>query len=125
MPTTTSVQIRFGDLDVLGHVNNVAYYHLMESGRGQFFTEHPHDMFGRMVIARSECDYRAEIPGGTRTVDVTVSVEKVGTTSFTLLHELRLGDRLVAVGRTVHVVLGEQDRPRPLTAEEKQLLANA
>ena len=124
MPLTTAVQIRFGDLDVLGHVNNVAYYALMETARGAFFTERPASMYAHMVIARSECDYRAEIPGGTRSVDITVSVEKVGTTSFTLLHEIRLGEQLMAVGRTVHVVLGE-GKPRPLTDEERQLLAGA
>ena len=119
MPTTTSVQVRYADIDTLGHVNNVAYYALMESGRVGFFSEAFQPMYASMVIVHSECDYLAEIPVGTPSVDVTVSVEKVGTTSFTLLHEITRDGTTRARGRTVHVVLGEDRRPRPLTDDER------
>jgi acyl-CoA thioester hydrolase len=125
VPKTVSVQVRFGDLDPLGHVNNVAFYSLMETARVSFLAGHASSLFGSMVIARSECDYLAEIPGRTRTVDVTVSIEKVGTTSFTVLHEIRRGEQLVAVGRTVQVVVGDDGRPRPLTDEERARLSQA
>jgi acyl-CoA thioesterase FadM len=123
MPTAIlPVQVRFGDLDPLNHVNNVAYFSLMEAARVDFFRTHVRALFGHMVIARSECDYLGEIRGGTRTVDVTISIEKVGRSSFVVLHEIRDGDRLAAVGRTVQVVLGEDRRSRPLTDEERTLL---
>ena len=117
---TIPVQVRFGDLDPLGHVNNVAFYALMETARVSFLAQQQRSLFGHMVIARSECDYLAEIPGRTRTVDITVSIEKVGRTSFTVLHELRVREQLVGVGRTVQVVLGEDRRPRPITDEERE-----
>ena len=119
---TIPVQVRFGDLDPLNHVNNVAFFSLMEAARVEFFRSQARSLFGHMVIARSECDYLAEIRGGTRTVDVTISIEKIGTTSFTVLHELRLGDALVGRGRTVQVVLDDQRRPRPVTDEERRIL---
>ena len=119
---TTSVQIRFSDFDPLNHVNNVAYYALMETGRVEFLRDQAKSLFGHMVIARSECDYLSEIKGGTRTVDVTVSVEKIGTTSFVLLHEIRSGEVLHARGRTVQVALGPDRRARPLTPDERVLL---
>ena len=123
MPTAIlPVQVRFGDLDPLNHVNNVAYFSLMEAARVDFFRTHVRALFGHMVIARSECDYLGEIRGGTRTVDVTISIEKVGRSSFTVLHEIRDGDRLAAVGRTVQVVLGDDRRSRALTDEERALL---
>jgi acyl-CoA thioester hydrolase len=122
VPVTTPVQIRFSDLDILGHVSNAAYYELMESGRIGFFRTMSVE-WGRMVIAHSECDHLAEVPGHVRDVDVAVRVEKVGRTSFTLVHEIRVGDQLAAVGRTVHVVCGEDTRPRPLTEAEKARLA--
>jgi acyl-CoA thioester hydrolase len=125
VPTTTAVQIRFSDLDLLGHVSNVAYYDLMESGRASFFRGLRHSLSGRIVIAHSECDHVREIPAGTSHVDVTVALEKTGRTSFALLHELRIGEQVVAIGRTVHVVIGEDDLPRPLTSEERQRLAEA
>lgn len=125
MPTTTAVQIRFSDLDFLGHVSNVAYYDLMESGRAAFFRGLRHGPSGRFVIAHSECDHLREIPAGTANVDVTVALEKTGRASFTLLHELRLGEQVVAIGRTVHVMVDQDGLPRPLTGEEKQHLTEA
>ncbi len=122
LSTTVPVQVRFADLDPLNHVNNVAFFALMETARVEFLRGQAKSLFGQMVIARSECDYLGEIRGGTRTVDVTVSIEKVGTTSFTVLHELRVGGVLVGRGRTVQVALGQDRRPRPLTADERTLL---
>lgn len=123
MPTiTVPVQVRFADLDPLNHVNNVAFFGLMETARVEFLRAQAKSLFGHMVIARSECDYLGEIRGGTRTVDVTISVEKLGTTSFVILHELRVGNQLVGVGRTVQVALGPDRRPRPLTEDERTLL---
>lgn len=126
MPTlTVSVQVRFQDLDPLNHVNNVAFFSLMETARVEFLRGQAKSLFGSMVIARSECDYLGEIRGGTRSVDITISIEKVGTSSFTVLHEIRVGDVLVGVGRTVQVALGPDRRPRPLTPEERALLAGS
>ena len=121
MPLTKTipVQVRFADLDPLNHVNNVAFFSLMETARVEFMRGKAKSLFGHMVIARSECDYLGEIRGGTRTVDITVSIEKVGTTSFTVLHEIRLADVLVGRGRTVQVVLDADRRPRPITDDER------
>ncbi len=123
MPSVTvPVQLRFADLDPLNHVNNVAYFELMETARVELLRGSIRMLFGSVVIAHAECDYRAEIRGGTRSVDVTVSVERVGTSSFTVLHELRVAGDLVAVGRTVMVARGDDGRSRPLTAAERDLL---
>jgi acyl-CoA thioester hydrolase len=119
---TIPVQVRFADLDPLNHVNNVAFYTLMETARIAFFRTIAPSLSGHFVVARSECDYVAEIRGGTPSVDVTVSVEKIGRTSFALLHELRVGAQLVGVGRTVQVVLDDERRPRPLSDQERALL---
>lgn len=123
MPSVTvPVQLRFADLDPLNHVNNVSYFALMETARVELLRGAVRPLFGSVVIAHAECDYLAEVRGGTRSVDVTVSVDGVGRTSFTVLHELRVGTDLVARGRTVMVARGDDGRPRPLTATERALL---
>jgi acyl-CoA thioester hydrolase len=119
---TVPVQLRFGDFDPLNHVTNVAYYSIMETGRIEAIRSTYPGLVGNMVIAHSECDYRQEIRGGTRKVDVVISIEKVGRTSFTILHEIFNGEVLSAVGRTVQVVLGPERRPRPITDEERSAL---
>ena len=116
------MQVRFADLDPLNHVNNVAYFSLMETARVEFLRTYAKPLFGQVVIAHSECDYLGEIRGGTRTVEVEVSVEKVGTTSFTVLHEISVDGELRARGRTVQVVRDAEGRPRPLTEDERALL---
>jgi len=57
-------QIRFSDTDMLGHVNNVAYVAIIESGRVAFARS---GLLGPLtkkfvfVMARIEIDYRAEV----------------------------------------------------------------
>ena len=120
---TVPVQIRFSDFDPLNHVNNVAFFELMEAARVEVMRGLPRTLRGHMVVRHASCDYEGEIRGGTRSVDITVSVEKVGRSSFSLLHEIRAGDKLVGVGHVTMVALGDGDRrPRPLDDEERAFL---
>jgi len=122
-PTTVTVQIRFSDFDPLNHVNNVAMFELMETARVEVVRRHaPHSLRGHMVVRHASCDYENEVRGGTRSVDVTVSIEKVGTTSITFLHEIHAAGELVAIGRVVMVALDEERRPRPFSEDERSAL---
>ncbi len=115
------MQVRFGDLDALGHVNNVQFFRFMETARVRYIDD-VRGSLGRVLVARSECDHRAEIGPDVRTVDVTVSAESVGRTSIVLLHELSVQGRPVATGRVVLVKVGADHRPVPVTDEERALL---
>jgi acyl-CoA thioester hydrolase len=116
---TVSVQIRFSDLDPFNHVNNVAFFGLMETARVEAIRQLPRTLRGHMVVRHASCDYNGEIRGGTRSVDITVSVEKIGTSSFSLLHEIRTADVVVAIGHVTMVALDENRRPRPLSDDER------
>lgn len=118
-----TVQIRFSDFDPFNHVNNVAFFEIMETARVEVMRQPElRTLRGHMVVRHASCDYDGEIRGGTRSVDVTISVEKVGTSSFTLLHELRAEDVHVGRGRVVMVVLDDERTPRPLTEDERAAL---
>ena len=117
---TLTVQVRFADLDPLGHVNNVQFLAFMETARVRFMQKHARGLRGGLLVARSECDYRREIPGSAHEVDVTVHVERVGRTSFVVRHDMVLDGEEVAVGRVVVVAIGPDRRPRPLTDEERR-----
>jgi acyl-CoA thioesterase FadM len=119
---TVPVQIRFSDFDPLNHVNNVATFEILETARVEVLRALPRSLRGHIVVRHASCDYEDEIRGGVRAVEVTVCVEKVGSTSFTLLQEIRSEGRLVAVGRTVMVALDEDRRPRTLSADERAAL---
>src|SRR4051812_13511517 len=97
----------------------------MESARVEVVRSSlPKSLRGHLIMRHASCDYEGEIRGGVRSVDITICVEKVGTSSFTLLHELRAGDAVVGIGRVVMVALDAQRRPRPLTDDERGLLGN-
>ena len=122
---TVTVQTRFQDFDVFNHVNNVAFFALMESARVEVVRSAlPKSLRGHLIVRHASCDYEGEIRGGVRSVDITIRVEKVGTSSFTLLHEIRAGSELVGLGRVVMVALDERRLPRPLTDDERGVLAD-
>ena len=118
---TTTVQIRFSDFDPLNHVNNVAFFEIMETARVEAVRRLPRSLKGHMVVRHASCDYEDQIRGGTRSVDVAVSVEKVGRTSFSLLHEITADGRVFGRGHVTMVAL-EDGRSRPLTDEERSFL---
>jgi acyl-CoA thioester hydrolase len=118
---TTAVQMRFADLDALGHVNNVAFFTLMETARFRYL-DAVRGTLGRVLVARAECDYRSEIRRSVRTVDVEVFAESVGRTSVVLRHELTVEGRPVGTGRVVLVKVDDAHRPVPVTDEERRRL---
>lgn len=117
-----SVPLRFSDFDVFNHVNNVAFFSLMETARVEAMRRLPKTLRGHMIVRHASCDYNGEIRGGTRSVDITVSCEKLGTSSFSLLHEIRTADAVVGIGHVTMVALDDERRPRPLNDEERAYL---
>lgn len=78
----TPIQVRFSDTDMLGHINNACIATWSEIGRMDFFGEL--GLRGpSMILARLAVDFRAQIRLG-QEILVTSSVERVGTSSFTM-----------------------------------------
>ena len=119
---TVPVQVRFADLDPLGHVNHIQYLVFMETARIRFMRAHGVALRGHVLVARTECDHRREVPAATQEVEVTVRVESVGRTSLVVRHDLTDGGELVAVGRVVLVAVDDAHGPRPVTADERAQL---
>lgn len=58
------VQLRFNDIDILGHMNNTRYFSLYDTGKARYFeTVHGVDDWRRVeaVIANINCTYVAPI----------------------------------------------------------------
>lgn len=62
---TMNVQIRFNDIDALGHVNNAVYMEFFDLGKANYFTEvngGPVDWrTANVVVANVNCNYLAPI----------------------------------------------------------------
>jgi acyl-CoA thioester hydrolase len=101
------VELRFRDMDAVGHVNNVVYLTYMETARIQWWIEvtgrRDFRNFG-MILARTEIDYRAPASWGDR-LEVGVRCASMRRSSFVL--EFRVaepdGGRVFADARKVLV----------------------
>jgi acyl-CoA thioester hydrolase len=114
--------VRFRDLDALGHVNNAVYLTYLEQARVAFLTPAGYKP-GDMILARAEIDFRSALELR-ETVEVRLSPTRVGTKSFELGYELRVGDRLVAEAKTVIVAYDyELEESKPLPDAWRKLLS--
>jgi acyl-CoA thioester hydrolase len=96
------VHVRFSDVDVYGHVNNVKYFEYFQEARLLFITnrlmaqvprEHGLPSF---VIAQTDVDYKAPILFRAEPYDCWSRISRVGSRSFTQEAEIRDGDALLA-----------------------------
>ena len=90
-------RVRFSDRDELGHVNNAAYSTYLEEARIGVLGG-----LGNFILARVEIDFRAELREVDE-VEVRSRLDRMGTTSFHLRHEIHGGGTLVAEARSVLV----------------------
>jgi acyl-CoA thioester hydrolase len=124
------VQLRWRDMDMLGHLNQSVYHELLEEGRVALMTEIVRRIagdqsLGGFVLAHVDLDYHAEVRRDHGEVEVVVRVARVGTSSLSLEHEVRLPDgRVAASGNTVLVAWDLVTRgKRPLTEAELAALS--
>lgn len=102
---TTEIEVRFSDLDLYGHVNNVAYFSYLETARVKLFK----DVFNSLtkegvflVVARAECDYILPIPFLDK-VFVSLWIDKIGRKSFDISYEIHSGGKIFAKAKTTLV----------------------
>jgi acyl-CoA thioester hydrolase len=110
--------VRWDDIDAFGHVNNAKYLTYIQEAR---FLWSP---FMEMVVAKAEVDYLVPIYVGGRFYDITLWVEQIGNSSFTMGYEV-IGDNGVvhAKVKTVQVAVSmETKKSRPLTEPEREFL---
>ena len=118
-------RVRFRDLDGMGHVNNAVFFTYMEQARSEFLLES--GLVGNLgqlaiILARTEIDFRAPVDYG-ESVDVEVRAGRLGTKSFELEYTLRVGDRVVAEGKSVQVGFDyESNETVPIRDEWRKVL---
>jgi acyl-CoA thioester hydrolase len=118
----TDVQMRFADTDALGHVNNGSFVLYAETARLQFLADLGTEV-GSLILAHLAIDFRRQVPFGARIV-VDSWIERVGTSSVTILHAIRAGDVVAAEVRSVVVSFDYQaQRASPWTEAMREVLA--
>jgi acyl-CoA thioester hydrolase len=120
--------VRWDDLDAMTHVNNAKYLTFAQEARfvwstAVFTSAMNASTLIEMVVARAEVDFIEPIYEGGRFVDVEISVEKIGTSSFVVLYTIGDEGKVFAKVKTVQVAISlETKKSRPLTEKEREFL---
>lgn len=109
-------QVRFGDLDAMGHLNNCALLQVLESARVEYMVNlglaGPAEL--TYVLAHLDVDFRAQAFFG-ETLHCGSRTTRLGVTSFVLEQEVWRSDVTVAEARSVMVALGpDAVSPQPV-----------
>ena len=132
-PHRYDCHVRFSDVDVYGHVNNVKYFVYYQEARIAFVLALSGRLYDaesthRQVVARIDVDYKRPLLFRPEPYVVQTWVTRVGTSSYDLSCRIvDPGDEgAETVYSTAEVRLVAYDtatgRSRPLTAEERQRL---
>ena len=118
-----TVEVPYGDIDAMGHLNNVAYLRYLEWARQKYWlTMRGSSDFWDIdfVVARTEIDYRSSVSMG-ETLMIDVRVSRMGNSSFDFSYAVRGGDgRLVAEAKTTQVSFDWSARTKKALSEERR-----
>jgi acyl-CoA thioester hydrolase len=99
------IKVRFSDVDVFRHVNNVQYFEFFQEARIQYLmTMHTRGQkWNNHVVARADVDYRKAILYRHEPYQVHSWISEVGNRSFTIAAEIRDSDEVLASSQVVMV----------------------
>jgi acyl-CoA thioester hydrolase len=109
------IDVRFRDLDPMGHVNNAVYATYFEHARAAYFEDVLDVSLSEVasVLAHLELDFERAVELGD---DVTVAtrVPALGDSSITMEYAVRADAATAATGETVQIAVDDDGSPRPL-----------
>jgi acyl-CoA thioester hydrolase len=100
------IHVRFSDVDVYGHVNNVKYFEYVQESRIRWYAALARDLdIPRMhfVVAQTDVDYRLPILFRPEPYDCWTQLGRLGRRSMTVESEICDGDTVLARARVTTV----------------------
>ncbi|HDQ70707.1 MAG TPA: acyl-CoA thioesterase [Chloroflexi bacterium] len=124
---SSTVKVRWRDVDALGHVNNAVYFTYLEQARVDYLrelglaTDDPQKV--SFILAQASCQFKSPIKLGER-VTVYARVSELGNSSFSFDYRMTGGDgRLIAVARSVQVCYDyARQKPVPIPEAWRQIV---
>ncbi|MGW1910846.1 acyl-CoA thioesterase [Streptomyces sp. NPDC002076] len=115
--------LRWADMDAYGHVNNAIFLRYLEEARIDFLSLRGKESKQGSVVARHEIDYKRQLVHRPTPVDIELWVTQVRAASFTVTYEVKDADVIYVRASTTVVPFDfEAQRPRRITAEEREFL---
>lgn len=110
-------------MDAYGHVNNAVFIRYLEEARIDFLFRPEKDFKQGSVVSRHEIDYKRQLVHRHAPVDIELWITEIRAASFTITYEVKDGDQIYVRASTVVVPFDfETQRPRRITAEEREFL---
>ncbi|MCF2903867.1 acyl-CoA thioesterase [Octadecabacter sp. CECT 8868] len=110
-------RVRFGEIDALNHVNNVAYLRWYETLRVHYLDHYDiYNLAGdkpKFVVKSVGLDYKAEVKRGASYINVTRTVA-LRNTSFTMEYATFVEGQITTTGTCVAVLLNFDNTKRAL-----------
>lgn len=115
----TDVQVRFRDIDAMGHVNNAVYATYVEQARTEYFDEILDEGLDAVstVLANLELSYDRPILLE-QSVTVVIDVPELGRSSLPMTYEVLADGERAARARSVQVFL-DPDTQEPFPIPER------
>ena len=122
------IHLRWADMDLYHHINNVMYANYLETARVQFLAQHhlkpTVEGYGQFV-ARLEIDYVAPLAYRAQPVDMELWVSDIGASSYVINYELTDGETVYMRAQTVMVSVNvEHNVPGRIPQVLREILTN-
>ena len=119
-----TLEVPYGDIDAMGHLNNVAYLRYLEWARQKYWLamRRTNDFWKiDFVVARAEIDYRAPAHMGD-IVEIEIHVSRMGRSSFDFSYRVTgAGGAVLAEALTTQVCYDWDTRAsKPLSDERRR-----
>jgi acyl-CoA thioester hydrolase len=129
MPHTTSrFRVRYAETDQMGMVYYANYLVWMEIGRTDFchdcgfsYSDMEREEQAFLTVVEANCRYLAPARYDDEIV-VETELSRLKTRVIEFTYRINCGTALLAQGRTVHVVIGKDGRPRSMPDRYRELL---
>lgn len=122
---STTLEVRWRDVDALGHVNNAVYFNYLEQARLHYMRElgflPPNSTAVGVIIAEASCRFKSPLRLGEQ-VTIRARVSEFRRTSFIFEYRIEGEDgRLAATAQTVQVYYDyDGQRPSPIPDEWRE-----
>lgn len=106
-PFPVKQEVYWGEMDAFNHINNVIYFRYFETGRVEFLNKTGlwtlfFEEEIRIVVGRLECNFLREIIHPEE-IEIAVGIVKVGNSSLTVVHKIRVKNEVRAYGEALIV----------------------
>jgi acyl-CoA thioester hydrolase len=121
-------RVRYAETDQMGMVYYANYLVWMEIGRTDFcrqcgfvYRDLEREEQAFLTVAEANCRYLAPARYDDEIL-VETELTRVGSRVLEFTYRVKCGSALLAEGRTVHVVIGKDGRPRSMPSKYSELL---